>query len=114
MTVEVVRYPPPSKWTMRVVPPPSRVTEPPPSRVVSFPLGNSSCAVSLIVVGAPQLKVTTPPFLTAATSAASVHPPLPLPTTVVGVEVSAAPNGRLHARAAGTEGASMRPGGDAS
>src|SRR5580700_9817956 len=89
---------------MRVVPPPSSVTTPPPSTVVFIPLGGASAEVSVIVAGPPQSNVTTPPAFTAAASVASLH----ARTTVVGFDVSAAPNGNVHARLAGIAGASIK------
>jgi hypothetical protein len=53
--------------------------------------GTFIVAVTGIVTGAqPQLNVMTPPFATAASSAANVQlPAVPSPTTVVGFETSA-------------------------
>src|ERR1700690_2967524 len=81
---------------MRVVPPPDSVTVPPPSITRSPCLSApatlliTSAAVSVMVAGSgPQANVTTPPFATAAASAASVQlPGVPVPTTVVGCDVS--------------------------
>ena len=94
-TVVVLRKSPPSKWKMRVLPPPSSVICPPPSMVVSLPLGSSICAV-MDGRWPPQLKVTMPPAFTAASRSASVHVPAPVPTTVVGVVASTAVIGGVH------------------
>src|SRR6185295_9787172 len=86
---------------MRVLPPPLRVTLPPPSITVSTL--TSCCLVTVMVTGAaPQSKVTTPPFASAAASAASVQSEAePLPTTVVGVETSAGWIGSGHVSGGG-------------
>src|ERR1051325_3668693 len=59
---------------------------------VSLSVGAASVAVTAMVMGAPpQSNVTTPPFVTAASSAEKVQlAAFPVPTTVVGVEASAA------------------------
>lgn len=79
---------------MRIFPPPLSVTLLPPS-MTSFEavlLKTFAVEVRTIVVGfAPQLKVITPPFATAATNASPVQlAAVPVPTTVVGVDTSAA------------------------
>src|SRR5690349_13464305 len=90
---------------MRVVPPPLSVTRPLPSMTVSFAIVFG--VVTTSVVGAvPQLKTTTPPAPIAAASAASLHEEgLPEPTTVVGLDTSAAIAGGMHAF--GTGGGAM-------
>jgi hypothetical protein len=64
---------------------------PPPSMTVFLFVGTFKVAVTGIVTAPPpQLKVMTPPWVTAALSAANVQlDALPVPTTVVGFEVSA-------------------------
>src|SRR5438105_1136372 len=76
-------------WRIRVVLPPLNVTLSPPSMTVFLVMGTSDARV--IVAGSlPQLNVTTPPVATAARNAESVQlAAVPLPTTVVGFEVSA-------------------------
>src|SRR5580658_6436703 len=61
-----------------------------PSMTVSFVMGGFRVAVTAMVAGAlPQSKVTMPPLATAAESALKVQlEAAPVPTTVVGVEVS--------------------------
>src|SRR3954469_12760723 len=72
--------------------PPSRVTRLPPSMTVFLLTGRSRVALTAMVTfPEPQLKVITPPFVAAACSAENVQlAGVPLPTTVVGVETSAA------------------------
>jgi len=55
----------------------------------------------------PQLKVMIPPAVKAASKAASLHVPLPEPTTVVGLLTSAATVGSV--QAAGTVGGGIVP-----
>src|SRR5208283_41265 len=88
-------------WRMREVPPPLSVTWPAPSMVVSLPTGTSE--VTLMVTGAePQLNVTMPPLATADRKAASVQlTALPLPTTVVGLDVSTGLAGTTQVAAGG-------------
>src|SRR5579862_5809079 len=83
---------------MRTLPPPSIVTTPPPTMTVSRPVGSSRVWVTVTVAPAePQSNVTTPPLVSAADRAASVHEPaVPLPTTVVGLLTSAAWIGAVH------------------
>src|SRR3982751_4837299 len=65
-------------------PPPSRVILRPPSMTVFLVDGTFSVAVARIVTGSgPQLKVMTPPAVTAVWSALNVQlAAVPLPTTV--------------------------------
>src|SRR5271166_4997225 len=86
---------------MRTAPPPSIVTLPPPSMTVSMPVGSSMVLVTVMVAPAvPQSKVTTPPLVSAADRAASVHDAaVPVPTTVVGLLTSAAWIGAAHTAA---------------
>src|SRR6187455_1175087 len=74
---------------MRTAPPPSRVILRPPSMTVFLVDGTFSVAVTGIVTGfAPQLNVMVPPAVTAACSALNVQlAAVPVPTTVVGLEV---------------------------
>ena len=87
------------KYRMRVLPPPLSVTLPPPSITVSPSLSAPPtllmriCCVSVIVTGAaPQLKVMTPaPSGRRRRARAAVQlAAVPVPTTVVGVDTSAA------------------------
>src|SRR3954451_6557214 len=70
-------------------PPPSRVILRPPSMTVFLVDGTFSVAVTRIVTGSgPQLKVMTPPAVTAVCSALKVQlAAVPVPTTAVGVAV---------------------------
>src|SRR3954447_9190921 len=70
-------------------PPPSRVIFRPPSITVFFVDGTFSVAVTRIVTGSgPQLKVMTPPAVTAACRALKVQlAAVPVPTTAVGLLV---------------------------
>src|SRR5580658_8845592 len=83
---------------MRTLPPPSIVTTPPPSMTVSVPVGSSRVCVTVMVAPVePQSNVTTPPLVSAADRAASVHDAaVPVPTTVVGPLTSAAWIGAAH------------------
>src|SRR5512137_2129994 len=80
---------------MRCCPPPLRVISPFPSMTILGPVSLTTLAVpeSVIVVGfGPQLKVITPPLATAAMNAAPVQlAGVPVPTTVLGVELSSGP-----------------------
>src|SRR4051794_40706446 len=78
---------------MRRAPPPLSVTSPPPSSTRDgFLFLTFAVAVIVMVTGAgPQLKVTTPPAATAATTAAEVQlAGVPVPMTRVGWLLSAA------------------------
>jgi hypothetical protein len=61
----------------------------------------------MVVSEAPQLKVMIPPAVKAVSKAASLHVPLPEPTTVVGLLTSAATAGSV--QAAGTVGIGIVP-----
>src|SRR5262245_26066517 len=76
-------------WT---APPPSSVIFRPPSMTVFLLDGTFSVAVTRIVTGSgPQLKVMTPPAVTAVCSALNVQlAAVPVPITAVGLEVLAA------------------------
>src|SRR5258708_5549709 len=88
---------------MRTLPPPSIVTTPPPSMTVSTPVGSSMVLVTAMVAAVePQSKVTTPPLVSAAERAASVHDAaVPVPLTAVGWLRSAAWIGAVHTAAGG-------------
>src|SRR5580658_4382682 len=82
---------------MRVVPPPSSVITPPPSIVVAPFVESSFSDVIGIVAAPPQLNVMIPPVAIADVSAASVHDAaVPVPTTVVGLDVSTGVIGGVH------------------
>src|SRR5262249_47406516 len=78
------------KLRMRTALPPSGVFLLPPWMAVFLLVGTSSWAVTAMVKGAgPQSKVTTPPVFTAWLRAPKVQlAAVPVPTTVVGLEVS--------------------------
>src|SRR4051794_15050266 len=79
---------------MRREPPPESVTLPPPSMTsLLVPLRTLAVSVNVIVTGfAPQLKVTTPPAVTAESTAADVQlAAVPLPTTWSGLLTSSSP-----------------------
>src|SRR6185295_8881172 len=80
-----------SQCRMRTLSSPSSVILLPPSMTVSWSIGRSIVAVTLIVTGSsPQSKVMIPPCMTAALSLSNVQlAALPSPTTVVGLETSA-------------------------
>src|SRR4051812_49942369 len=73
-------------------PPPSRVIFRPPSMTVFFVDGTLSVAVTRIITGSgPQLKVMTPPAVTAVWRALKLQlAGMPVPTTAVGLAVLAA------------------------
>src|SRR5688572_7490417 len=80
---------------MRCSPPPDSVTLPPPSITMSGPVSLNTFAVrsSVMVTGSgPQSNVMVPPPATAATNASDVQlSGVPVPTIVVGTDVSTAP-----------------------
>lgn len=78
------------KLRSATAPPPSSVIIPPPSMTVLVVVGRFRVEVIGIVTGSsPQSKVTIPPWEIAAESAANVQlADEPLPTTVVGLDVS--------------------------
>src|SRR6218665_1686 len=82
-------------YRMRCLPAPLSVTRPLPSMTISGPLSLKIFAVlsSVRVTGSgPQSNVMTPPRATASTKAALVQlAGVPVPTTVVGLEMSARP-----------------------
>ena len=80
-----------SKLMMRVVPPPSSVIRLPPSITVFLLMGRLSVSVTwMVTLPPPQSKVITPPAAAAVRSAANVQlDAVPVPTTVVGLDVSA-------------------------
>ena len=70
--------------------------------VTSLPLASVSSDVIAMVALPPQSKVTTPPLVSARTSACSVQLlAVPVPTTVVGRETSVAWMGAAHTGAGG-------------
>ena len=79
------------KLRICTAPPPSSVILLPPSMTVFLLVGRLSVAVTWMVTGAlPQLKVMMPPVVTAVCSGLKVQlAAVPVPTTVVGCEVSA-------------------------
>ncbi|GAB3873427.1 hypothetical protein GCM10027610_140580 [Dactylosporangium cerinum] len=81
-------------YRMRRRPSPLSVTLPPPSSTIFAPCTFLTFAVAFIVIvtgSGPQLNVMIPPAATADTTASEVQlPGVPLPTTLVGFDVSTA------------------------
>ena len=69
--------------------------------MVSRSVGTTISDVRAIVAAGPQSNVTTPPCVTALCSAAAVQPAPPVPTTVLGWEVSASARGTAQVIAGG-------------
>jgi hypothetical protein len=80
------------KFRICTAPPPSRVIRFPPSMTVSLSVRSLRVEVTWTVAGAlPQLNVMTPPLATADCNAVNVQlAAVPVPMTVVGLEVLAA------------------------
>lgn len=78
---------------MRRCPPPLSVTLPPPSSTTRAAVFTTFAVAAIVITTAagPHEKVMTPPLATAATTAADVQlSAVPLPTTVLGCDVSTA------------------------